>query len=122
MGRVVHFEITADDTARAKKFYEIFGWQIADANMPGGEYWLTKTGEKSDMGIDGAIMPRAYNPQPIIAWIDVDDLDAMIEKVKAAGGTVAGERQTVPGIGDTIYVKDTEGNTVGLIQAVPRQT
>jgi len=66
-------------------------------------------------------MPRTYNPQPIIAWISVDDLDAMIEKVKAAGGRVVGEKQTVPGIGDTIYAIDTEGNTIGLIQALPRQ-
>ena len=121
MGRVVHFEITADDTARAKRFYEIFDWEIADANMPGAEYWLAKTGQDGDMGIDGAIMPRTYNPQPIIAWISVDDLDAMIEKVKVAGGKAIGEKQTVPGVGDTIYVVDTEGNTIGLIQALPRQ-
>ena len=28
MARVVHFEITADDVERARKFYEIFGWEI----------------------------------------------------------------------------------------------
>lgn len=122
MGRVVHFEITAENTERARKFYEAFGWEITDANMPGTDYWLIKTGDDNDMGINGAIMPRTYSPQPIIAWISVDDLDASIEKVKAAGGTVAGEKQSVPGIGDTIYVKDTEGNTIGLIQALPRQS
>ncbi len=120
MGRVVHFEITADDVARARKFYEIFDWEISDAGMPGGEYWLAKTGE-GGMGIDGAIMPRAYKPQPTIAWMAVDDLDDMIEKVKAAGGSVNGEKQTVPGVGDTIYITDTEGNTVGLLQPLPRQ-
>lgn len=122
MGRVIHFEITADDTARARKFYEIFDWQITDAGMPNGEYWLAKTGKDGDMGIDGAIMPRMYNPQPVIAWISVDDLDAMIEKVTSAGGKVAGERQTIPGVGDTIYIIDTEGNTIGLIQPLPRQS
>jgi len=63
MGRVVHFEITADDTARAKKFYEIFDWEITDANMPGAEYWLAKTGEDNDMGIDYAtdIQPSTDN-------------------------------------------------------------
>lgn len=121
MGRIVHIEITAEDTERAKKFYEIFDWEITDANMPGTDYWLTKTGDKNDTGIDGAIMPRAYNPQPIIAWIGVENLDKSIEQVKDAGGTIAGEKQTVPGVGDTIYVKDTEGNTIGLIQALPRE-
>ncbi|HUC88141.1 MAG TPA: VOC family protein [Candidatus Binatia bacterium] len=119
MGRVVHFEITADDTARAQKFYEIFGWKITDAGMPGADYRLAKTGD-GDMGIDGAIMPRSFQPQPVIAWVSVDDLDAMIEKVKASGGKIIGNKQTVPEVGDTIYFKDTEGNTMGMIQPLPR--
>jgi len=119
MGRLVHLEITADDVARARRFYEIFGWEITDSGTPGMEYWLAKTGE-GGMGIDGAIMPRSYNSQPAIHWVGVDDLDAMMEKVVAAGGSIAGEKQTVPGIGDTVYAKDTEGNTFGMIQALPR--
>jgi len=121
MGRMVHFEITAEDTARAQKFYEIFGWQMTNANMPDIDYILAKTGDEADMGINGAIMSRTYRSQPTIAWISVDNLDEMIEKVKAAGGKVDGEKHTVPGIGDTIYIIDTEGNTIGLIQALPRQ-
>jgi predicted enzyme related to lactoylglutathione lyase len=120
MGRVVHFEITADDVARAKKFYEIFGWKIADSGMPGADYWLADTGPEDDMGINGAIMPRKYKPQPVIHWVSVDDIDDMIEKVKAAGGKIIGEKQTVPNVGDTIYASDTEGNTFGMIQALPR--
>jgi len=118
MGRLVHVEITADDVARARKFYEIFGWEITDSGTPGMEYWLARTGE-GGIGIDGAIMPRSYNSQPSIHWVGVDDLDAMMAKVVAAGGTIAGEKQTVPGIGDTVYATDTEGNTFGMIQAVP---
>jgi len=119
MGRIVHFEITADDVPRARRFYEIFDWQITDAGMPGTDYWLARTGDDG-MGIDGAIMPRAYNAQPAIIWIGVGDLDATIARVVAAGGRIVGERQTVPGIGDTIYAKDTEGNTFGIIQPLPR--
>ena len=120
MGRVVHFEITADDVARACKFYEIFDWKITNSGMPGMEYWLAETG-KGEPGVDGAIMPRSYNKQPVINTIGVDDLDAMIEKVKAAGGKIAGDKQTIPGVGDFIYVLDTEGNKVGMLQALPRE-
>lgn len=118
MARVVHFEITADDVQRARRFYEIFGWEIAASGAPGVEYWLAHTGD-GGMGINGAIMPRAYNPQPVINWVGVDDLDDMVKRVQAAGGEIVGERQTVPGIGDTIYAKDTEGNTFGMIQPLP---
>lgn len=120
MGRVVHFEITADDVARAAKFYEVFGWKITNSGMPGMDYWLADTGPEGDMGINGAIMPRKYQPQPVIHWVSVDDLDEMIKKVEAAGGKIVGEKQTVPTVGDTIYATDTEGNTFGMIQALPR--
>jgi hypothetical protein len=119
MGRIVHFEITADDVARARKFYEIFDWEITDAGVPGTDYWLAKTGE-GGMGIDGAIMPRTYHAQPSIIWVGVGDLDATLARVVAAGGSIVGEKQTVPGVGDTIYAKDTEGNTFGIIQPLPR--
>lgn len=118
MPRVVHFEITADDVDRARRFYEIFDWEIAPSGAPGVDYWLAHTGESS-MGINGAIMPRAYNSQPVINWVGVEDLDDMIKKVQAAGGEILGERHTVPGIGDTVYAKDTEGNTFGMIQPLP---
>src|SRR5437870_5721568 len=40
-GKIVHFEVPAKDTARAKKFYSsLFGYKIKDAEMPGMEYWL----------------------------------------------------------------------------------
>jgi predicted enzyme related to lactoylglutathione lyase len=120
MGRVNHFEITADDVQRAKRFYEIFGWEITDSGTPGVEYWLAHTGQETEMGTNGAIMPRTYQSQPAILWVSVDDLDAMIEKVNASGGSIAGEKQSIPGVGDTIYAKDTEGNTFGMIQPAPR--
>jgi uncharacterized protein len=119
MGRMVHFEITADDVARARKFYELFGWKMTDSGMPGTDYWLADTGS-GDIRVNGAIMPRSYNPQPVIHWVSVDNLEEMIEKVKTAGGKIVGEKHSIPGIGDTIYASDTEGNVFGMIQALPR--
>lgn len=49
----------------------------------------------------------------------MDDLDAMIEKVKAAGGVVEGEKMPIPGIGDYINATDTEGNRFGMLEATP---
>jgi predicted enzyme related to lactoylglutathione lyase len=120
MGNVIHFEITAEDVARANKFYkEALGWEIENANMPGADYWLTSA--QGD-GIKGAIMPRTYNPQPTIVTIGVDNIDEAIEKVKAAGGTLVNKKARIEGIGDHIYVKDTEGNTIGLLQPLEGST
>lgn len=120
MGRVVHFEITAKDPKRATKFYtDAFGWISKDSGMPGIDYTLLETGDGD--GIDGAIMPNTYRQQPVINTIAVDDLNAAIEKVKSAGGVTEGDIQDIPGVGKFSYIKDTEGNLVGLLQPLPRQ-
>ena len=44
MGKVVHFEIPADDLPRAKKFYStVFGWSTSE--MPEMEYVMLGTAE-----------------------------------------------------------------------------
>ena len=43
-------------------------------------------------------------------------LDAAVEEVTAAGGELALPRMAVSGVGWLAYVKDTEGNMLGLMQ------
>jgi len=117
MGRVVHFEISVDDTKRAVAFYkEAFGWKI-DKWGGGMEYWLIKTGEKGEPGIDGAIMPREKDFPPTVNTIAVDDLDKAIKKVKAAGGKQVSDKTEIPKIGWFCYCVDTEGNRFGILQS-----
>jgi len=114
MGKVTYFEITADDLDRSIQFYaEAFGWKFKDQPFVGG-YKLAATGTGS--GIDGAIMKRDYSEQPVIPWIEVDDIDEAIQKVGAAGGKTIQEKHTIPGIGHVVYIVDTEGNQIGLQQ------
>ncbi len=116
MGRIVHVEFVAADHERAGAFYaEAFGWRIEAAPMPEA-YLLAATGPGE--GIDGAIMSDRYQQQPTIAWIAVDDLDATLSAVRAAGGSVAGAVQDLPGVGRVCYVRDPEGVLIGLRQAV----
>ncbi len=121
MSRFVHVEITADDFDRAKKFYaEAFGLKGSDSGMAGGmDYWLIAEGRPDENGVGGAIMPRTYHTQPTIATISVDDVAESVKKVMAAGGKVEGEMNDIPGVGKHVYVRDTEGNLVGLLQPSP---
>ena len=58
MSRVIHFEIHAEDPARAVKFYEAaFGWKFQKREGP-QDYWLIRTGDPSERGIDGGMIPR----------------------------------------------------------------
>lgn len=46
--------------------------------------------------------------------INVPSVDEYIEKVKAAGGSLVKEKETVEKMGSYAYVSDTEGNLLGL--------
>jgi uncharacterized protein len=125
MGRVVHFEIHAENPDRAIGFYtKLFGWQFTKwvGPMP---YWLIKTGEGGP-GIDGGLVPR-HGPAPAdgqavnayVCTVDVANLDASWTTALAAGATAALPKMPIPGVGWLAYVKDTEGNILGMMQRDP---
>lgn len=114
MPRPVHFEIPADDPARAERFYgSVFDWTFEqwDGPMP---YWLIRTGEGP--GIDGGMLPR-QEPGGTVNTIDVPSCDAYLARVERAGGSVVMPKMPVPGVGWLAYCRDTEGNTFGIMQA-----
>jgi uncharacterized protein len=119
MGRVSHFEITADDPERAAAFYrKAFGWEITDWGGP-FKYLLATTGPKDQVGIDGAIMARSDTKQAVINTISVETWESGAKAVSEAGGTVLQDKTPVPGQGYFAYCKDTEGNVFGIFQADP---
>ncbi len=56
---------------------------------------------------------------PLVTMV-VDDIDASIQKAESNGGSVALGKQEIPGMGYYAYVKDTEGNIVGLFQEIKK--
>ncbi len=121
MGRVIHFEIHAEDPARAIAFYtELFGWEFAKWDGP-MDYWLIKTGPDSTPGINGGMVRRQgmIDGQAVIAYvctIDVASVDQSVKAVQAKGGQIALPKMPIPGIGWLAYAKDTEGNIFGMMQ------
>jgi len=117
MGRVSHFEITADDPERAAAFYrKAFGWEFNDWGGP-FKYLLATTGPKDQVGIDGAIMGRHDTKQPVINTISVDKWEDGARAVSEAGGKVLSAKDAVPGQGYFAYCRDTEGNVFGIFEA-----
>ena len=119
MPRVVHFEIAADNTERAAKFYaDVFGWNINKWDGP-QEYWMVSTGQHETPGIDGGLMKKMENFPGVINTIDVDSVDEYAEKITGSGGAVVVPKMAIPNVGFFAYCRDTEGNIFGIMQSDP---
>jgi predicted enzyme related to lactoylglutathione lyase len=122
MGKVVHFEIPADDLSRAKKFYStVFGWSMNE--MPEMEYVMVGTTESDENGmpkqpgaINGGMLKRQDPVRHLVVTIDVESIDDALARVKKNGGQVVREKLQVGDMGFTAYFKDSEGNVIGLWQ------
>ena len=122
MPRVIHFEIHADEPERAMRFYHsVFGWEFtAWKNMP-IDYWVIRTGESDQPGIDGGLIRRrtpvdGAGVTAFACTIAVSDLDKYLMKVTTSGGHLAVQKMALRGIGWLVYCKDTEGNLFGMLQ------
>lgn len=112
--RVFYFEIPAEDCERAKAFYnKVFGWnyQGFPSETP---YYFIKTGDESEPGIDGGLMQRFAEGQPVTNIIRVESVEAACTDIERAGGTVVVPKFEVPGVGFKAFFKDTEGNIFGV--------
>ena len=121
MNRVVHFEIPAEDVARAQKFYKtVFDWKIN--NVPEMDYtilYTTETDEKTRMikepgAINGGMMKRQRPVMSPVITISVDDIEDAQMNIEENGGKVIQERMAVGDMGFSAYFEDSEGNLMGL--------
>lgn len=119
MPRPVHFEIPADDPARATRFYEkVFGWTFQKWDGP-MEYWMVSTGAAGVPGIDGGLMRRQQPGSSTVNVVDVPSVDETTKTVQGAGGSVVAPKMAVPGVGWVAYYMDPEQNVFGVMQADP---
>ena len=118
MGRVVHFEISADEPERAVKFYTyVFGWNMQKWGGP-KDYWLVTTGPDDQPGINGGVFKRE-GPVNFVNTIEVPSVDDFAAKITKHGGRVVVPKMAIPGVGHLIYCQDTESNVFGILQGDP---
>lgn len=117
MSRVIHFEIVGDDPEKLADFYtKAFGWKIEKWTGP-MDYWLISTGDLDEPGIDGGLGKRNSEDEDTFGFtMGVEDCQAAVDKVVAAGGKVVSEKHAVPGVGWMAYCADIAGNVFGFMQ------
>lgn len=113
----MHFELTAGDPARLATFYgQVFGWQFQKWDGP-MEYWLIRTGQDGEPGINGGLGPRQEGASGTVNTIGVPSVDDAIAAITSAGGSVAVPKMPIPGMGVLAYCTDPEGTMFGVMEA-----
>lgn len=111
MAKVVHFEIPADDTTRAREFWSgMFGVEFQGYEGP-QEYYMFSNDDQTG----GGLMPREAGQDGLRVYFGVEDIDAAREKARELGGS-AEDKQPVPGMGWFAHATDSEGNRFSFWQ------
>lgn len=127
---VIHFEMPAEDSDRAKKFYEsVFGWQVTSLGPEMNDFSLvftTPTDPENRMpklrgAINGGFYKRTDAIHQTKLTVLVDDIHALLKGIQAAGGKVLPGEQgqdvvEFPGVGLFANFIDPEGNLVTIHQ------
>ena len=110
MARLNFVELPVGEIGPAKAFYEsAFGWSLTDF---GPTYACTLSGD-TDIGLQADAREATKAP---LAVIMVDDLEAVLAAVEAAGGTVVRPIFAFPG-GRRFQFRDPGGNELAVMQA-----
>lgn len=120
MPTIVHFDIPADDPARAKRFYSaLFNWNF-QANPGFPDFYLFTTSDmEGQPGVGGGLGKRGSPEQRITHYIGVTSIEKYLKDVERLGGKVVLQKMSVPSFGYLAQCQDTEGNLFGLWQEDP---
>ncbi|MCU6452933.1 VOC family protein [Sphingomonas sp. A2-49] len=107
--RLNYLELPVTDTARAKAFYgAAFGWAFSDF---GPTYAATTTGD-TDVGFQADDSEKSAAALPVIG---VDDLDAALAAIEAAGGRITMAPFAFPG-GRRFHFADPDDHELAVMQ------
>ena len=125
MSRIIRFEIHATQPQRLIDFYTaVLGWSFSKVE-PGG-WWKIHTDPRGESQISAGLVQRlgaapVDHPAPssFICTFEVEALDATLARALELGAQISLPRMPVARIGWLAYVKDPEGNVLGLMQLDP---
>ena len=115
---VMWAEIPVVDMNRAKAFYAaVLERELIDES--GGPNPMAAFTTAAKDGVAGHLYPGTPAPEgvgPTVHFAAPGRLEATMERVREAGGTVVGEPVEIP-VGRFCYALDPDGNSIGLFEA-----
>lgn len=119
-----YVDLTVPDVAQARVFFEkVLDWRFEKIDMP-YEYYRIEAGPENEPGIDGGVGSVADAPlsdgRPMTqVTVPVADLNDVLARVVASGGSILEQRVVIPGIGWYATCTEPGGLKFGLIEADP---
>ncbi|MEM7474320.1 MAG: VOC family protein [Planctomycetota bacterium] len=111
LGRIEWMDLTVPDASQVSEFYsQVVGWSRSEVPVADyQDYCVGPDGENIVAGICHARGENAGLPAAWLIYINVDDIDASLQAVAAAGGKVHGEVRTLSGHGRCCLIEDPAG-------------
>ena len=115
-GKFSWYELMTSDTAAAGKFYsDVVGWSTQEMpGLDGGQYTTFNLGS---VGMAGMLNLTGHTAW--LGYISVDDVDAHIEKIVAAGGKLWRPATDVPGMLRFAVMSDPQGAAIAVFTPNP---
>jgi predicted enzyme related to lactoylglutathione lyase len=111
-GKFVWTELVTYDTALSKAFYgQLFDWQFDDE----GDYRVAWSGEEAVGGIVHRPRKNLEGKSRWIAYISVEQMDAVKAALQEAGAQLLADSRQVAGLGELAVFADPEGALFGVI-------
>ena len=111
---VVHFEIMGKDGKKTRDFYgKLFDWEFQV--WEGMDYGLVQPATEKSIG--GGVGGNPDSPSSLTFYIQVDDLQAYLDKAESIGGKTLMGPTPIPGTGSFAMFADPDGNAVGLFKS-----
>ena len=108
--QIAYVELPCGDVAELKTFYGgLFGWGFQDW----GPDYVALEGAGIDGGFNGE---KASKPKAPLVIVETDEIEAMVQKVEAAGGTITKPLFAYPG-GRRFHFLDPGGNELAVMQS-----
>jgi uncharacterized protein len=108
-------DLSSTDLSGAKSFYgALFGWKVTDGAPEAGGYCIFQKRGKNVAGL-GPVIQERQSPS-WMTYISVDDADATLAKVTAAGGSVLMGPMDVLDVGRMAVIMDPTGAALALWQ------
>ncbi|WP_371496420.1 VOC family protein [Kitasatospora sp. NBC_00374] len=125
-GSLCWAELHSGDPAAALAFYRtLFGWRDEEVEVPGMTYTVLSAAEGDQREASfGGIAPLQDDHQPPhwLPYVEVADVDAVVERTQGTGGSVVMPATDAPGIGRMAWLADPFGARFAAITSVPPQS